>query len=82
MGVTDCKLTGKYRVRWRDANGVAWEERLATISDAIEFVAETKREIILTVAEEYKDKIDPRAYQALINWNIEERMLDSLALKI
>lgn len=82
MGVSDCKLTGKYRVRWRDANGVAWEERVLTLDYAIEMIAETKRKTILLVAEEYKSRIDPRAYQALVHWNIHERMLDSVASRL
>lgn len=76
MGVSVCKLTGKYRVRWRDQQGVANEIRVQILSEAVQLVADIKKKTINAVAEEYRGVIDERAYQALINWNFEDRLLD------
>jgi hypothetical protein len=60
----------KYVGQLKEFNGKKLSKRFETINDAFMFYKVNKERIVKEAAEIYKDQIDPRAYQALLSWEI------------
>lgn len=61
------KVNQTYQIKW--ATGGYSD----TIIQAIEIHKTAKEQYIKEVADKWKDKIDPRVYEALINYNYDSR---------
>lgn len=73
IGVHFVKKTNKYTAQINNGRGVRhylW--CFDTEQEAFVFYKAAKEKRIKSLANEYKDQLDPRAYQALMNYTVEE----------
>ena len=72
LGVSWYNLTKKFQSRCHDGSGKSKHLGYFTDSEqAFQAYKTFKEALIKDVANEYKDKLDPRAYQALLNYRVE-----------
>lgn len=71
IGVHFDKSRSKYKATCCNEYGKQWQKRFNTKEDAFIAYKEEKERVIKVLAEGYKNKIDPRAYLALINYQVE-----------
>lgn len=71
IGVQLCKESGKYRVMFSFDSKRAHGGRHLDPITAFNRYKELKELCFRRVAEEYRDRIDPRAYDALMNYRVE-----------
>ena len=72
IGVSWCEKRGKFQTACRDNFGIARNlGRYYTIEESFQAYKTFKEATIKQAANDYKDAIDPRAYQALLNYTVE-----------
>ena len=71
MGVTYNRTKTRYRAMIQRKGGREYLGTYDTPEEAFYAYKPVKEAYIKSIAEKWKDKIDPRAYQALMNWTIE-----------
>lgn len=71
VGVHFDKARGKFKATCCNEHGKQWQKRFNTSEEAFKAYKQEKERVISSLAEKYKETIDPRAYQALINYKIE-----------
>lgn len=71
VGVTLCKRDGRFLMKCRLANGQRVQEYHSSVDDAFTSYKRTKEDVLKHLAESWKAKIDVRAYQALVDYNVE-----------
>jgi hypothetical protein len=71
IGVHFNKTQNKYQANCQVNGKLAFLGYYKTVEEAFNAYKKAKEAYIKEVAEEWKDQIDPRVYEALINWTIE-----------
>ena len=71
IGVSLNKKSGKFKASMTCGNVLKSLGNYATPEEAFLAYKEAKEQQIKVVANRWKDKIDPRVYEALMNWNVE-----------
>ena len=71
VGVHFDKSRGKFKATCCNEHGKQWQKRFNTIDEAFQAYKQEKERVIKFLANKYKDRIDPRAYKALINYQVE-----------
>ena len=71
VGVHFDKSRQKYKVTCQNEFDKQWQKRFFGLEEAFSAYKNEKERVLKVVAERYKDKIDPRVYQALINYQVE-----------
>lgn len=71
VGVHFDKSRGKYKATCCNEHGKQWQKRYFTVEEAFIEYKKEKERVIRALAESYKSEIDPRAYNALINYKVE-----------
>lgn len=70
IGVYWDKERSRYKGQYREFNGTGKSQRFDDVEEAFIYYKTNKERVIKEAAEIYKDKIDTRAYQALLSWEI------------
>lgn len=71
VGVTYRKDRKKYKASMNNTEGSSFIGHFDTELEAFQAYKQAKESKVKEVAELYKDRIDPRVYEALMNWTIE-----------
>lgn len=71
VGVHFDKSRLKYKVTCQNEFDKQYQKRFHSLDEAFLCYKTEKERVIKVWAEKYKDEIDPRAYQALINYTVE-----------
>jgi len=72
VGVSWDKVTSKYKATCNNGSGTAKTiGRYSSVQEAFQAYKSYKESVIRQVAEKYKDQLDPRAYEALLNYQVE-----------
>ena len=71
IGIHFDKSRLKYKVTCQNEFDKQYQKRFHSLEDAWLCYKTEKERVIKVIAEKYKDEIDPRAYQALINYTVE-----------
>lgn len=71
VGVHFDKARLRYKATCCNEHGKQWQKRFDTIEEAFSAYKVEKERVLKTLAEMFKDEIDPRAYKALINYQVE-----------
>ena len=65
-------MTGKYQASCSIGDGkTRYLGLFLSVEEAFSVYSGRKESFIKKLANEYKDKLDPRAYQALLNYRVE-----------
>lgn len=70
IGVHKGKGRNQFTAQFNEFSGSKKLKRFWTVNEAFMFYKTNKERVIKEAAEIYKDQIDPRAYQALLSWEI------------
>lgn len=62
------KHNNRYRAKCKDSNGGEWWESFTSIQEASLAYKTKKKQILVNLAEKYKDSLDIRAYLALLSY--------------
>lgn len=62
---------GKFRAQLNDSSGIRHLGSFKTPQEAFQAYKHAKENHIKLLAEKYRDQIDPRAYEALLNYKVE-----------
>lgn len=62
---------GKFRVQLNDSSGIRHLGSFSTPEQAFQVYKHAKENHIKLLANKYRDQIDPRAYEALLNYKVE-----------
>lgn len=71
VGVHFDKSRLKYKVTCQNEFDKQYQKRFHNLEEAFLCYKTEKERVIKVIADQYKDRIDPRAYQALINYTVE-----------
>ena len=71
IGVTYCKITGKFSAKFTSKNKSVNLGRFDTPEEAFQAYKEAKEAHIKEVAEKWEGKIDDKTYEALLKWEID-----------
>ena len=72
LGVDLHRTSGKYRSRCSERGNLRHLGYFNTEQEAFKVYKDFKEKHIKSLAEEYKHQLDPRAYEALMNYQVEE----------
>lgn len=70
VGVHKAHDRNQYTAQFKEFDGRSGLKRFWTVDEAFNYYKLNKERVIKEAAEIYKDQIDPRAYQALMSWEI------------
>lgn len=71
IGVHFDKARQKYKVTCQNEFDKQWQKRYFTIEEAFDAYKIEKERVIKAVASQYESELDPRAFQALMNYQVE-----------
>ena len=72
VGVSWDKVTSKYKATCNNGSGTAKTiGRYSSVQEAFQAYKSYKESVIRQVAEKYKHQLDTRAYEALLNYQVE-----------
>lgn len=61
----------KYKATCCNENGKQWQKRFNSVEEAFASYKQEKERVMRALALRYRDDIDPRAYDALMNYTVE-----------
>jgi hypothetical protein len=70
IGVHKEAKRNQYTAQFKEFDGAKKLKRFWTVEEAFNYYKTNKERVVKEAAEIYKDQIDPRAYQALMSWEI------------
>ena len=70
IGVQWDKERSKYKGQFKEFDGKGKSKRFSNPDDAFIYYKTNKERVVKEAAEIYKGQIDPRAYDALMSWEI------------
>ena len=71
LGVHYDKDRMKYKATCCNENGKQWQKRFNSVEEAFASYKQEKERVMRALALRYRDEIDPRAYDALMNYTVE-----------
>lgn len=69
VGVTQIP-SGKYRAQWQEDGRQQYSKVFTDEVDCFEFYKYNKERVVKTLADKWKDQLDPRSYHALMNFEV------------
>ena len=71
VGVHFDKSRLRFKATCCNEHGKQWQKRFDSVGEAFSAYKVEKERVVQAVAEKFKDVLDPRAYNALINYKVE-----------